>query len=174
MAERVRDRIRDAVLRYKKELKPPPRPAEQLRLPEFERLMVKLLSGSQKGMIGPIPTTRPLSIRPTTRLEACGPKEVRVTGRAEFALSEHFEGSEAQIEVTIRYIFLEDDRSGDPAKVDVHPPPDFEETGGKYRGLLRRNERAIFRFVTRPYQTDWSGRLYTEADIVREIGGRHL
>jgi len=86
-------------------------------------------------------------------------------GTVEIAFSDHFEQNEAMIEVYIRYIFLEDDRAGERAEMEVVPPPGFDGGDGKLNGTLRRRERAIFTFKTQPYRADWSGRLITAAEI---------
>lgn len=164
-ARRVYDRIRKKVRQYKNELKPPPRPPEELLLKWWDRLIRKLLEGL---IIEPPPDSapRPFSIQPSYRLEVAGPEEVRMVGEARIAFSDHFEHTEALIEVYIRYMFLEDDRSGEKAELKVIPPPGFEGGDGKFHGTLRRSEHAMFTFRTQPYRADWSGRLITEANIL--------
>ena len=166
-AKRVYDRITERVRLYKKQLKPPARPAEEIELPLFDRLMRKLLSGPGKP-INPDPTPRPFSIKPSFRLEATGSDEIRVVGKAEFAFSEHFDESEALIKVSVRYMFVEDDRAGEMAEIKIVPHPGFEEVDGKFQGTLRHHERAVFKFKTVSYRSDWSGRLFAEAEIVMD------
>ncbi len=165
-AKKVRDRIAEKVRRYKKELKPPSPPVEGVVLPEFDRLMRKLMSGPIKDR--PDLSPRLVTIRPDFNLEVAGPDEVRVVGKAEFGLSEHFEGEAAWIEVSIRYSFVEDDRAGKRAELEVVPPVDFVEINGKYRGIIRSRDQVLFKFKTQPYRADWSGRLITGAEIVNE------
>ena len=164
-AKRVYDRIREKVRQYKNELKPPARPPEEIELPLFDRLMKRLLKGPGKGT-GPDPTLRPFSIQPSYRLEVAGPEAVRVVGKAQIAFSDHFEKPEAVIEVYIRYKFVEDDRAGEKAELEVLPPSGFDGGDGRFHGTLRRSEQAMFTFKTQPYRADWSGRLITEANIL--------
>lgn len=164
-AKRVYERIRQKVSQYKRELKPPARPPEDIVLPLFDRLMKRLLKGPGRTRPDPAPP-RPFSIQPSFRLEVAGPEEVRVVGKAEIAFSEHFEGIEALVKVYIRYMFVEDDRTGEKAELEVVPPPGFDGGDGKFHGTLRRSERVKFAFKTQPYRADWSGRLITEADIL--------
>ena len=126
--------------------------------------MKRLLIGPGITRPDPVPP-RPFSIQPSFRLEVAGPEEVRVVGKAEIAFSDHFEDNEALIEVYIRYKFLEDDRAGEEAEMEVVTPPGFDGGDGKFYGILRRRERAIFTFKTQPYRADWSGRLITAAEI---------
>lgn len=165
IAKRVYDRIRQKVRKYKKELKPPPRPPKEMVLKVWDQLITNLLT--EPGRIRPDPApSRPFSIKPSFRLEAAGSEEVQVIGKAKIAFSEHFKDTEALIEVYIRYMFLEDDRSGEKAELEVVSPPGFDGVDGKLRGILRRNHWAVFKFRTRPYRADWSGRLITEANIL--------
>lgn len=165
VAKRVYERIHEKVRQYKRELKPPARPPEKTELPLFDRLMKRLLKGPGKGT-GPDPTLRPFSIQPSYRLEAAGPEAVRVVGKAKIAFSDHFERTKAQIEVYIRYMFVEDDRAGEKAELEVVPPLGFDGSAGKFRGTLRRNHWAVFEFNTQPYRADWSGKLIAEANIL--------
>ena len=165
IAKRVYDRIRERVRLCKNELRPPARPPEEIELTLFDRLMKRLLIGPGITRPDPVPP-RPFSIQPSFRLEVAGPEEVRVVGKAEIAFSDHFEDNEALIEVYIRYKFLEDDRAGEEAELEVVTPPGFDGGDGKFYGILRRRERAIFKFKTQPYRADWSGRLITAAEIM--------
>lgn len=166
VAKRVYDRILQKVRQYKRDLKPPTRPAEEIELPLFDQLIKRLLTGPGRTPDPEPVLPRPFSIQPSFRLEAVGSQEVLVVGEAKIAFSEHYEETEAFVEVYIRYMFLEDDRSGDKAELEVVPPPGFDGVDGKFRGILRRNHWAVFEFRTQPYRADWSGRLTTEANIL--------
>lgn len=163
---KVYHRVRDKVTKYKRELSPPARPAEEIELRLFDRWMKKLLTGPGKSP-GPDPAPpRPFSIQPSFRLESVGSDEVKVVGRAEFAFSEHYEGIEDVVKISIRYLFVEDDHARDRAGVKVTPPAGFTEEDGIFKGTLRRNQRALFEFETQPYHAEWSGRLIAEADLM--------
>lgn len=163
---KVYDRVRKKVTKYRRELSPPERPAEEIELPWFDRLIKRLLTGPGKSP-GPEPAPpRPFSIQPSYQLEPVGSDEIKVVGRAEFAFSEHFKGVENQVEISIRYLFVEDDHAGGRAGIIVTSPAGFTGEDGVFKGILRRNQRALFEFETQPYRADWSGRLIAEADLI--------
>ncbi len=105
LAASITRRIKQRVNAFRKELKPPPKPAEAYQLKLFQREMRKLLGGSSPS--GPPPTKRPVTIRFTD-----GPKleETKrldrhlVTGRAEVGLSEHAKEDSALIEGVFRLL----------------------------------------------------------------------
>ncbi len=166
VCNKVYQRVREKVGKYRKELSPPARPAEEIELRWFDRWMKKVLAGPGKSP-GPDPAPpRPFSIQPSYRLEPVGSDEVKVVGRAEFAFSEHYEGLEDIVKISIRYVFVEDDRAGDRAEIMVNPPEGFTGKNTVFKGTLRRNQRVSFEFETQPYQADWSGRLIAEADLM--------
>ena len=174
LAASITRRIRQRVNAFRKDLKPPPKPAEAYQLKLFQREMRKLLGGSSPS--GPPPTKRPVTIRFTH-----GPKleETKrldrhvVTGRAEVGLSEHAKEDSAPIEVEIRFPLLEDGQAGkDSVDVAVEPPRGFKVSGNgaskKYVGVLHRGEPVPFSFRTEPVLSDWSGRLEVRADPIPE------
>ena len=166
VCKKVYQRVRDKVRNYRRALSPPERPAEEIELRLFDRWMKKLLTGVGKSP-GPDPAPpRPFSIQTSYHLESVGLYKVKVVGRAEFAFSEHYEGLEDQVKISIRYLFVEDDTKGDRAEVIVIPPTGFTGENGVFEGTLRRNERALFEFATQSYNADWSGRLIAEAGLI--------
>ncbi len=174
LAASITRRVKQKVNAFRKELKPPPKPAETYQLKLFQREMRKLLGGSTPS--GPPPTKRPVSIRFTDgpRLEETKRLDRHlVTGKAEVGLSEHAKEDSALIEVEIRFPLLEDGQAGkDSVDVAVEPPVGFVAAGNgasrKYVGVLHRGEPMPFRFRTEPILSDWSGRLEVRADPIPE------
>ena len=71
LARELLSRIRSAVNSFRTELKPKPKPAEHLRLPEFDRIMRSLLGGGGSGKRPPPPEQRPVLDQAGRRLEGC-------------------------------------------------------------------------------------------------------
>ena len=169
LAESVLRRIKSRVRRFKDSLKPVPRPQEQIRLPEFDRIMARILGGQGSGRPGPTPSVRDVSISSTPMAERVDDSQVRVTGQAQFALSDNFEGDHSLAEVRIRYRFDEDGRSGDLVALDITPPPGFEATDDPdtFRGVLHRHA-AVFEYISDAHPALWTGRVYAEAELRAE------
>ena len=166
VARKIHNGITTAVRQFKKALSPPARPPEDLELPVFDRMMKRLLSGDSGRRVVPPVDVRPVSIGTNTRLESVGEDSVRVRGKAVVGLSEHHMGSEAPCAVSVRYRFVENDAAGDWVHIEVTPPNGFTRVDGKYVGKLCRSNRAVFKFTTVPYRSDWSGRLIVDADLL--------
>ena len=161
----VGNKIRD----FRRSIRPPERPPEDIRLDVFDSLMRKVLSGSGSGRTGPTPATRPVRIRLDQELEQVDAGHVRVAGTATFSLSEHCDADEAAATVVIRYLLVEDDTARAAVPLQVDPPPDFtrgSQNGTHFEGRLTRND-STFRFITEPYRADWTGRLSADADLPR-------
>ena len=172
LARDLLSRIRSNVDNFRRELKPKPKPAERLRLPEFDRIMRSLLGGRGSGRRPPPVEQRPFSIRPGGGLETAPDGRLRLTGTAAVEFSEHHaveseEGDE--IEVRVRYRFMEDDRPGNSAALDIEPPPGFTSVTGRldtFRGRLAAGSAARFNYLSEEYDPDWTGKLYVDADLV--------
>lgn len=183
VAKAVLSRIRTAVRRFQDELKPQPRPAEQLRLSEFDRIMRALLQGGGSGKRPPSSERRPFSIRPGGRLEVAVGERLYLTGTATVEFSEHHvptsdEGDE--IEVSVRYRFLEEDRPRGDAEIAIEAPSGFKRVAGRsdtYRGRLVPGAVARFTYMTEEYDASWTGKLFVDAELadldeaVAEQGG---
>lgn len=169
VAETALKSIKYYVSKFRGQLKPAPRPREDVYLPVFDQFIRSVLSGSGRGWNPPVVDTRPVSIRLDYEPEAVDGDMVRVTGSAKYALSEHFQGEEADIEVSIRYRYIEDDRVGDHVPLDIREPDGFRALEGdevKYLGSITRGEEVKFDFVSEPYVSSWSGRLYANAEVI--------
>lgn len=170
LAESVLRRIKQEVRKFRDSLKDPPRPQEQMRLPDFDRLMSRLMSGQTGGQPGPPPTPRDVSISSTPMAERVDDRRVRVTGQAQFALSDNFEGDHAMAKVLIRYRFDEDGRSGDAIPLEISLPPGFETTDNPdiFRGVLHHNVPAVFEYSSEPHPAIWTGKVYAEAELISQ------
>lgn len=169
LAKAILDRIRTHANNFSRELKPKPKPAGQVRLPEFDRIMRALLGGSGTGQRAPLPAPRPFKIMPGGRLESASGGLIRLTGIASVEFSEHHQPSSAdgdEVEVTLRYRFVEDDRSGDRVEMAVNAPRGFVADGNDtFRGRLKAGEVARFEYLSDEYSADWSGSLRVNAEL---------
>ena len=172
LAAKIQRNIRSQASSFRKALKPLERPPEKIELAHFDRLMSKLISGRGPGVVSPRSEPRPVTIRlEDRRLVPLDNNSIRVEGSAAFALSEHFEGNRARVEVAIRYRYVEDERAGEVAEIKVDGPAEFieaEERPGVFTGTLSRDSQSVFRYTTEPYRAEWSGLLYAEAMILED------
>lgn len=162
------DRIKRHVNKLRDDLKPPPRPQEQVRLPEFDRIMAKIMRGAGPGKSGPASEPRPVTIHLTPMAEPVDNKQVRVTGQAEFALSDNYDGDHSTALIRLRYLFDEDGRSGDRAELGINAPEGFDATEdpGTFIGMLHRDSPATFEFASDPHLALWAGTVFAEADLL--------
>ena len=172
LANSITRRIRRRVNDFRRELKPPPKPAEKYQFKLFNREMRKLLGGAQAS--GPRQTRRPVTIRftdgPTLRAE--GSSRYSVAGTVEVGLSEESEDESLAVEVQVRFPLLEDGRvRGKSVGLALKAPEHFRSADGesstRYRGKLHRGEPVPFGFETETVLADWSGRLEVRADPIR-------
>ena len=158
--------VRKRVTDFRRSLKPPDRPPEDIRLDFFDSLMRRVLRGSGSGRKGPTAETRPVRVALDYEPEEADEGSLRLAGAATFRLSEHFEGDETPARVTIRYRLVEDDTARDAVALDVDPPSGFvavDGTGTHFEGVLTRRDMT-FRFVSEPYRADWTGKLFAEGE----------
>ena len=71
--------------------------------------------------------------------------------------------------MSIRYVFLEDDRIGDDARITVQAPAGFRPASGSkgFVGRLAPGDEVRFGFETEPYRNDWTGELRANAELVK-------
>ena len=91
MATAIIDRIKRNVADFRKSLKPPPRPAEDIRLPELEKLFRNLVHTKGKDNPQPPAGERPFSIKVSQRLVVAPDDalKIRLEGSVRFALFDH-------------------------------------------------------------------------------------
>ena len=174
LARGLLQRIKSQVNNYRGALKPLPKPAERLRLPEFDRIMRSLLGGRGSGSRLPLPESRPFSISPGERLESSPGGQLRLAGTAVVEFSEHHDASVEEgdeIEVSIRYRFMEDGQAGDRAELAIEAPKGFMPVPGRsdtFRGRLGSGSSARFEYLSAEYDADWTGKLFVSADLVAD------
>lgn len=169
VAKTILRRISDNVNRFRQSIKPPKPPPEDIRLSHFDSVIRRVMTGGNLGPNPPVGNTRPVSIRLNQELKSAGNDEVMLVGSARFSLSEHFKEDQAEVSVSIRYRYVEDDRLGSNCEINVEPESDFEpESDGdsKYKGTIVRDQNAVFEFETAPYPSTWTARLIVNADLV--------
>lgn len=192
LSRTVLQRIEMHVNRFRRDLKPKPKPAEDLRLPEFDRIMRRLLAGSAPGATPPLVDKRPLSIRPGGRIKAAADGRLYLQGTAEIEFSEHYhaenngqvngrdenEGSEEsktaneegeEVEVSIRYRFVEDNALGEYVELEVESPHGFNrhpDRADTFRGRLKPGIVAEFQYLSDEYDSSWTGKLSVDAELI--------
>ncbi len=167
IADTVRKRIKANVATFRKLHKPPVPPPEDIHLPLFDSIMRKVMSGTGAGWKPPIHDTRPVSIRLKHAPEAAGHGLIRLRGSATFSLSDHFEGESGEVEASIFYRFLEDDRVGEYADLEFTPSGLLQPIvgdAGKFNGRMAKGDEVEIAFVSAPYSAEWSGRLIVNGD----------
>jgi hypothetical protein len=165
VADHILKRISQAYNNQRTRLKPQPPPPEDMNLPFFNEIMRRVMSGMGGGRRQPVPETRPISIHLDYEPVPAG-ERIKLKGSAAFSLSEHHEGDHAEVELSIVYRFLEDDRVGEQAVINVEGPDEMIEVEpGVFRGPLERHSEARLRFETQPYDPTWTGRLFVNGDI---------
>ena len=176
IADGILKRIKDRVRRVRKDLAPPAPKPESVMLPEFDRIMRRILGGEGRRQ-GPIAQKRFVRLfEIDSRPEVVAPRRIRTVGSSQFALSENFPASRsgARIAVQVRFVVLEDGHAAtaNSIPVTVTPPDGFRIAAdiGSHRltGWLARGEQHRFTFRTDPYDQDWTGRLYVEAEFLSE------
>ena len=175
VADTVLARVKSAVSNFRHALKPPKPPKDQVQLPEWDRLMRRLLKGSGSVPPPPPPGDRDVTISLFPKLEAAGGGRIRVQGTARFGLTERFDGDSAAIEVHIRYLRVEDDRTGEAIPLHfTEQPYEFVPAGnpGVYRGTIRRESPVQFTYESDPHDGVWTGRMIAEADVIPDPANR--
>ena len=168
VAIKVVERIKRAVSNFRRTLKPSPRPVEEVSLPEFDRVMQQLLTGS--GQIPPPPSgDRAFRILPTPLPEAVGTDSIRVAGQAQFGLRDDFESDDCEVEIRLRYAFDEDGSMGSDVKLKIAAPEGFERghREGTYVGTLVKGRDVTFDFTSDPHSDLWTGRLVATAEQLK-------
>jgi hypothetical protein len=161
--------IKYFVGRFRGQLKPPIRPPEDVNLPVFDQFIRSVLSGTGRGWNPPVVEPRPISIRLDHRPLVVDGERIRLSGTAKYSLSEYFTGDEADVEVSIHYRHLDDDRVGDYIPLRIKAPKGFhpsELDEAKYLGRLGRGQDFSFDFESDPYLATWSGRLFANGDVI--------
>ena len=171
VARAIIDRVKSNVSAFRKSLKPPPRPAEDIRLPELEKLFRNLID--DKGIVAPPPPAgdRPFSIKVNQRLVEApdDPMRIRLEGSVRFALFDNPDlPDEVEADLTLSYRFVEDGGNGEEATLIVDAPTELARRGElpyAFRGTVG-HEYVDIAFTSESYPADWTGRLKADAEIV--------
>jgi len=161
VAKQVINRIKHLVRDFRNDIKSKRAPVDNIQLPLFDDLMKRIVSGSAPGIRQPLHDTRPISIRTRYELrESDKAGMVQVEGTVSFSLSDNFKGDRALARYSVIYRFEEEGRAGALADLQVMPPEGVTRVDDHtFEGTLERGEVAVFRFVSAPYDSSWSGRL---------------
>jgi hypothetical protein len=168
VAAAVTKRVKDHVLKFRDQLKPDSRPAEDVRLPELERLFSRIFSSSSSKSGAPPVGERPFSITVEDRLEAAGGDLIKLVGKMRFALAAHHTDEAAGVDISLSYRFVEDGGNGEEAVLTIKAPAGFSMVTEKpylFQGELT-HEHVSFEFESAPYQADWTGRLKGDAELI--------
>lgn len=169
VAKHVFDRLKQQYNNHRARLKPKPPPPEDLSLTVFSEIMRRVMSGMGAGLRQPVPETRPVSIHLDYAPRQAGDL-IQIAGDASISLSDHFKGELAKVEVTIAYRFIEDERLGEFAELEIDPPPDMEEVKpGVFRGKLARDQEVKFSYLSETYDPNWTGRLIVNGEIMADL-----
>ena len=175
LAKSLKRRIRLAVTAFKNELTPIPKPAEDLRMPEFDRIMRVLMRGGGGGGGKPTPPPsdeRPFSIRPGGRLASRDDGLLFLEGTARIEFSPHHNADPEscdEIEVSVTYRFMEEDHPRGFVEMAIQPPSGFSLVPGRtdlYRGLLFPGTPVEFEYLSEDYDPNWTGKLFVAANLV--------
>lgn len=161
-------RIRQQVGAFRKELRPAAPEQRDIRLPVLEDLFRKVLDGSGSRTVGPSPGERPVSIDVVDQELRKVDGRIRLIGSVAMRLTPSVGLSSSEAEVRLRYVFLEDGRSGATCDMDITAPESFstvDTVSGGFRGVLTRDP-VTFSFATAPYEADWSGKLAIACELV--------
>jgi hypothetical protein len=167
VADAVARRIREHVRRFRDRLRPASRPAEEVRLPELERLFGRLALLTSPGRPDPPAGERPFTIGVSQRLESTTNGCIRLIGRIDFALADDHSEAVEDVDAVISYRFVETGGTGQEAALQVTPPDGFElvsEAPYRFRGRLT-HDRAKFEFESASYPGDWTGRLKADVEF---------
>ena len=172
LARGVLNWIKKHVNSFRSELKSPAKPADELRLPEFDRIMRAILKGGGPGKAPPPVDARPFSIRPGGEVlpNADGRLCLSGTARVEFSAHHSPETPEGdEIEVSVQYRFVEEDRAGGRAELAIQVPHGFIQVPGRtdtFRGRLEASSMVEIEYVSEDYEPSWTGRLFVNAKLL--------
>lgn len=170
VAKSIHARIRRYVRDFRNSLRPPTPDRREIRLPVFDDLFRNLMKPPGNRPDAPTPVPRDLAIRIRDQdLEAAGPNAIRFTTTVEFALSDHAEVDEAEVELEVKFVFVEDERLGStPAGGSLAAPSGWTvdpERPWLVRGRLGHDPVRL-RLQTDPYDAGWTGRLIARGALV--------
>ena len=166
-------RIKHHVAQFSRSITPRTPAVDQLRLPEWDRLMRLLLRGAGRARQPPPQAgPRPFRIQPGERLAEAPDGRLELSGTATIGFSEHHDpvvDPRREVEVVIRCGFVAEDRRSDLLDIDVDPPTGFSRHPDKpefFTGQLFVGQDVAFEYSCEPYEADWTVELTVDADFV--------
>lgn len=177
VADRVIRSVRQSVRDFQRQIKPPPIRERDIRTPFFDELMGGFFQsrGRSGRRIGPT-SKRPLSIHVDQGVTPYDDEDrIMMVGTVTLEVRPEVVAdtdSPHRLSTRIRYVFDEDGNMGADCDIDVDPPPRF---------MVKRTDRGVvldgeigptpleFAIRSEPYESDWSGQLIVEADLVDDI-----
>lgn len=173
VARFVLDRIKDHVAQFSRSIRPRTPDADQLRLPEWDRLMRLLLRGLARGRQSPPQAgPRPFTIEPGQRLTEAPDGRLELSGTAKIGFSAHHDhvvDPRDEVEVAIRCGFVAEDRRSDLLEIEIDAPRGFgrdPERPDIFTGRLEAGQEVVFEYSCEPYEPDWTVELTVDADFV--------
>lgn len=173
VARFVRGRIKYHVDQFSRNSTPRTPDPDQLRLPEWDRLMRLLLRGTGRSRQSPPQAgPRPFSIQPGERLTQGVDGRLELGGTARIGFSEHHDPEadpRHEVEVVIRCGFVAEDRRSDLLEIEIDPPAGFSRHPDKpefFTGHLFVGQDVAFEYSCEPYEADWTVELTVDADFV--------
>lgn len=173
VADLVLRRVRETVRKFREQLRPAARPAEDVRLPELERLFSRVFTGTGGRSQAPEPAERPFTIQVDQSLRPTRDGRLRLVGTVTFGLADHFEHDSATVDLVVSYRFVEEGGNGEESILTIKAPRSFTSTASRpyrFQGELTR-KRVSLAFESEPYQADWTGRLKADVEFVNEQEG---
>jgi hypothetical protein len=173
VANAILRRIKATVNQFRRALKPPTPRGDDIRLPVLEELFKNLLDGKGTRKRVPKPEPRLVSIHiaeQTVEPDPEAPDSIRLRAKVGYALSDNYgDSDEANVELGIRFAYVEDHGSGERVPLQITAPSDFEgpTDSGTFTGLLGR-ATVVFEAISGPYAPDWTGRLVATGEIQSE------
>lgn len=173
VARFVLDRIKDHVAQFSRSIRPRTPDADQLRLPEWDRLMRLLLRGLARGRQSPPQAgPRPFTIEPGQRLTEAPDGRLELSGTAKIGFSAHHDhvvDPRDEVEVAIRCGFVAEDRRSDLLEIEIDAPRGFgrdPERPDIFTRRLEAGQEVVFEYSCEPYEPDWTVELTVDADFV--------
>jgi hypothetical protein len=163
-------KVKTSVREFKRRLRPPARPEEDIHLPILQGLMHRLLAGASSDETLPVIHNVVTANVQQELFAAEAPGRVSLRATVDIALVPHHFRPSDLMAVDLVYRFIEDGRSGSECASTVQPPDGFVRdgtSGNVFVGVLSK-EPARFVLTTESYSSEWTGRLAVGAQALPE------
>ncbi len=168
VAETVLNRIKSNVATFRNQIKPPKRRQEQMSLPDWDKLMRRLLGGEIINPPPPPPGPRDVTIGLDIEPVDAGDGQIQLNGVAKFDLHPDYGADQAEVQIHLNYALLEDGFAADKVDLTIETPPTFSQidSNGCSVGKINRGKPACFEIVSEPHNALWSGRIIAVANVI--------